>query len=186
MQDEVVSRAQLPSVRDRLVCILNTCVLGYAPGFVTNDSGTMSTGRISAVLVTVIPRKVVLYWHWLLLRPRSIKAIISLTARSTTGSGILCEHLWGQSEAAKPECISAVFLFEPKGCSDRLHWRKSQPADTACRALDTCRSGFFILRPRRRFCVRRVCVSYQVLSGGDETACRGVRRWRVLECADLN
>jgi hypothetical protein len=46
-----------------MVRILNTGVLCYAPGFVMNDSVTMTTDGIRAVFVAVARREVVLYCH---------------------------------------------------------------------------------------------------------------------------
>jgi hypothetical protein len=68
MQDEVVSTAQVTRVRDDLICVLNASVLCYAPVLVTNDSVTVPTGRIRAVLVAIAQRRLVFYGHWLLLR----------------------------------------------------------------------------------------------------------------------
>src|SRR3984957_3612072 len=68
MQDEVVSRAQVIGIRDGPICILNAGVLCYAPGFVANDSVTVSAGCLRAVLVAVTQREVALNRHWLLLR----------------------------------------------------------------------------------------------------------------------
>jgi hypothetical protein len=67
MQDEVASTTQVPRVRDDLICILNASVLCYAPVLVTNDSVTVPTGRIRAVLVAIAQRSLVFYGHWLLL-----------------------------------------------------------------------------------------------------------------------
>jgi hypothetical protein len=63
MQHELISRTQLTGVYDGLKCVINITALCDTPGFVTNDSVTVDTGCIRAVLIAVAQWKGVLFRH---------------------------------------------------------------------------------------------------------------------------